>query len=328
MNDAMALLCVISSLNMAGNMNSKEAASRLLKDGDLTVEVMDPNAPDRYYRGVRFTPVAAIMTAARGTNEFLYHEAQHDPLTAVAGLFAEFDLVTPPPGFAEAKLGDGFIKIGVGVLKKDTERYQFWHPYEQLQPARTQVTWSDTTATFRQLGAPCNGYGYELEATVTVCQATIRVDWRLKNSGTQPLETQHYAHNSFRFNRQPVGPDYTLEFPYDFAARKLQTGQRQEGRAIRFLATLPEPVNIEVDYPSDYAGANSLVVRHAASGLSVTCLTSLPGTRTAVHAASVYLCPEQFIALALKPGETATWSRQYRLDVGLLPKAQSQVSAD
>jgi hypothetical protein len=299
-----------------GDMQAKAQypGSRLLRAGDVVVEVMDPNAAERYNRGVRFTPVAAVIRADAGTNEFFMHEAEHDPLTAVAGLFAEFDLITPPPGFTEAKQGDGYVKVGVGVLAKDEENYRFWPQHPLLKAARTEVEWGASTAKFHQVCEPCNGYGYELGATVAVgASGTIAVDWRLRNSGTKTLETQQYAHNCFQLNRQPVGPDYVLEFPYDFAARKLQSEQRQEGRAIRFAATIPTAVNIDVDYPAAYTGPNTLAVRHTRTGQAVECLTSVPGTRTAVHASKIYLCPEQFIALRLKPGESAAWTRRYTL---------------
>jgi hypothetical protein len=134
------------------------------------------------------------------------------------------------------------------------------------------------------------------------------------------LDTQHYVHNCFQLGRRPVGPDYELAFPYDFTARKLEAEQRQDGRAIRFLAAIPTAANIEVDYPAAYTGPNTLSVRQTATGQSIDCLTSMPGTRTAVHAAKIYLCPEQFIALSVKPGATAAWTRRYELRTGSRPQ--------
>ena len=289
--------------------------SKVLVYKDFVVEIMDPNDPDRYNRGVRFTPVAGIIRVNLGENEFLFHQVEHDPLTGVAGLFAEFDLITPPPGFTEAKMGEGFVKIGVGVLKKDVPNYQFWRNYEIIKPARTEVIWGKRTVKFHQVCEPYNGYGYELDAIVSVGERTIVVDWRLKNIGSKQLETHHYVHNCFLFNRQPIGPGYIVSFPYDFQARGLQNEQRQVGRIIQFIGEITKPANIEIDYPADYSGPNILSVYHTKSGHKVNCLTSLKGTRTALHVANIYVCPEQFIMIRLLPGESITWSRSYRFTI-------------
>ena len=56
-------------------MNSKPLypGSRILIHKDFVVEMMDPNDAHRYNRGVRFTPVAAIIRARLVKDEFLFH---------------------------------------------------------------------------------------------------------------------------------------------------------------------------------------------------------------------------------------------------------------
>ena len=308
----LALLTMTSSFLIAApGLLAESSGSRLLTHGDFTVEVMDPSAPDRYNSGVRFTQAAAIIGASRGGKGFLYYESKHNPLTDVAGLFSEFDLTLSPPGFDEAQLGEGFVKIGVGVLKKGAENYQFYPQHKIIRLAPTEATWGADTARFHQVCAPYNGYGYDLVATVTVGEGTIVVDWRLENTGTKPFETQQYAHNCFRFDQLPVGPGYEVRFPYDFQARGLKSEQRQVGRTIEFTEKIPTAVNIDVDYPPTYAGPNTIEVVHLASGLFVSCLTSVQSLRTAVHGAAIYVCPEQFINVHLGPGEHASWQRRY-----------------
>ena len=302
----------MSSLLIAASVLLAESpGSRLLTHGDFAVEVMDPSAPDRYNSGVRFTQAAAIIAASRGGKEFLYHESKHNPSTDGAGLFSEFDLTISPPGFDEAQIGDGFLKIGVGVLKKGAENYQFHPQHKVIRLATTESTWGSDSARFHQVCAPYNGYGYDLVATVAIGEGTIVVDWRLENTGTKPFETQQYAHNFLRFDRLPVGPGYEVRFPYDFQARGLQNEQRQAGRTIEFTKKIPSAVNIDADYPPAYTGRNTIEVVHPASGLFVSCLTSVRSLRTAVHGKAIYVCPEQFIEIRLEPGEHASWQRRY-----------------
>jgi hypothetical protein len=78
-------------------------AVRVLQSDQLRVVVMDPHAPDRYYRGVSFSPVAGVLQVSMGGRNFLFAPDQHDPLKDNGGLAMEFDLFqgnSGPPGFA------------------------------------------------------------------------------------------------------------------------------------------------------------------------------------------------------------------------------------
>lgn len=287
--------------------------SHVLSGGGIVAELMDPNSPDRYNTGVRFTPVAAVIRASVDGREFLMHKKDHKPLNDVAGLFYEFDLVTPPPGFEEASIGEPFVKIGVGALIKDKSNYGFFNQYKVFKLADTKVEWAKDSAVFTQTLAPISGYGYELKAKVSVKDNSLSVDWSLKNTGSKPFTTHHYCHNSFSFDNAGVKPGSIVSFPFDYQARRLDSAQNQKqvGREIVFQDAPSKPANIEVDYPADYKGANSLSFVDKTSGLRIDCETSAPGSRVALHAAPVYVCPEQFVTTAVKPGETMSWMRSY-----------------
>ena len=285
--------------------------SRMLTGKYMSIEVMDPNAEKRYNTGVRFTPVAAVIRAKADGHEFLMHTDKQPANKAVAGLFAEFDLVTSPPGFDEAKIGEPHVKIGVGALVKDKERYSFWSDHKVFKRATTTVNWQTSSAYFTQTLDPISGYGYKLTATTTVDGATLVIDWTLANTGTKPFETHQYLHNSFSFDNAGLKPDTVLSFPFDFAARKLAAEQQQVGREIRFIKQMTKPVNIEVDYPADYKGPNTLRVVNSKQGFRIDAETSIPGSRVALHASPEYICPEQFVIISLKPGESKSWQRRY-----------------
>lgn len=298
----------------------RHAGSRVLRNGPLVVEVMEPSPPERYNRGVRFTPVAAVLGARLDGREFLYSPVEHDTVGDHAGLAAEFDLCIPdgspehlPPGYLEAKVGEGFLKIGVGVLRKQNRQYSLFQQCEVIEPAVTAVTWDRASARFVQTCNGVNGYAYALDAGVEVGTNQISVAWTLRNTGTKPFTTRHYTHNFLRFGDQDVGPGYVLSFPYDVAVRGLESEQAQHGREIHFKARIPKWVNAVVPYPADYAGPNACEVRSTVSGQWLRCETSLPGLRTDIHARAGYLSPEQFVELTLAPGERRLWTRTYSL---------------
>lgn len=311
----------------ASTMFAAEAASPLggthvLQGGQLRIEVMDPNALDRYNRGVRFTQLAAVLRVTRDGHEFLYAPAIHDPIDDHGGLATEFDLCIPggpvsdlPSGFSTAAVNSGFLKIGVGVLTKGNQPYNLFQHPALIEAAHTSVTWAASTAQFHQISIGVDGYAYELWADIAVIDDHITIAWRLANCGIKPFTTRQYSHNFFRFDEHNVGPDYTVTFPYDIEVTGLEPEQQHGLKDIRFVREIPHWVNMAIPYPSTYHGMNSCRTTQTTTGLSVLCDTSLPGLRTAIHARPAYLSPEQFIQIELEPGHDQRWVRTYTFEV-------------
>lgn len=285
----------------------------MLSNADLAIEVMDPAAEAPYYTGARFTPVAAVLRAVAGGHEYFSNPVEHDAATEHAGLASEFDLTSPPLGHEEAEDGAGFVKIGVGVLKKKGQQYAFWSPYEVIEPAVTTVDWKESSAHYKQVCKGVNGYAYELAADVTLDGDAIVVDWTLTNTGEKPIATENYVHNFFRLGDHSVGPGYTVSFPFDYEVNGLKEEQELKGRDLHFKAEIPEFVNIDLKPAEEPAPSSALKVAHAESGLGIDVETSVPVARTAVHATKDHVCPEQFIRLEVEPGKSTGWQRRYTL---------------
>jgi hypothetical protein len=179
------------------------------------------------------------------------------------------------------------------------------------------VQWSASEADYHQTCRGTNGYAYDLRAVVRLDDSSIAVDWKLANTGSKTFSTKQYTHNFVRMGDNNVGPDYVLEFPYDFHAKGLETEQRQEGRKIRFVAEIPKWINAVVEWPQTYRGPNVCMVRQTATGQSIRFETSIPGFQTAIHARSGFVSPEQFVSITLKPGETKCWTRTWELGKNL-----------
>jgi hypothetical protein len=322
-----AALLVAMGLFVSGMARAEPVplpGTRLLQAGATRAWVMDPAAPDRYNTGVRFTPVAAVLQVEHAGRTYLHAPREHDPREDHAGLAAEFDLCIPggpaehlPSGFAEAANGEGFVKIGVGVLAKTGGSYHLFQRPKVLALAETETRWLPDRAVFTQTceAAAGRGYAYELKAEVQLREGELTVDWDLRNTGSRPLTTRHYAHNFLAFQGCATVEGYDLEFPYPIQPRGLEAGQRAEGRAIRFIGPIPKWINASVPYPAGYEGVNSLIARHAGAGMRLTISTSLPGLRTDIHARAAYIAPEQFIEISLAPGESRQWQGHYRFEL-------------
>lgn len=312
---------LVALLLVAGGARAQEGATHpdavVLDNGTLRVEVMQPEGERRYNRGTRFANIAAVLSVRHQGREYLYNPQKHDPLEDHAGLAAEFDLCVPggpagdmPPGYHAAVPGEGFLKIGVGVLRKEEQPYSLFQRSAVIAPARTECDWSAQGAQFTQSAGPVKGYAYELGARIELVQNRLVVHWTLKNSGTKSFITRQYIHNFFRFGDHDSGTGYELLFPYPIAPTGLEEGQDATERSIIFARAIPRWVNISVPYPPDYTGENRLTLRHPV-GQEISFQTSRRGIYTAIHARAPYIAPEQFIELKLAPGETAEWTREY-----------------
>jgi hypothetical protein len=325
---ATRVMCTLSLLMITPVSGTQEtlipmrhSAAHLLRSDLLQVEIMDPSDAGRYNRGARFCSLANVLRVTMRGHDYLFSPVEHDPLTENCGLCSEFDIgtATQPPGFVEASEGQGFLKIGVGVLRKDVADYDFFRPYEIIVPAQTSAKWGDHAAQFEQSCAGVNGYAYRLQAAITVEDNVLEMQYTLTNSGQKPLVTEQYAHNFFCFDDTMIGPDYAVRFPYDFTVTGLLPEQEKKGREIDFMKSFPsqvQAVNLNVLPSANNQGPNEVAVLDRACGMSILASVSRPSLRIAIHASPRYVCPEQFVLINLQPSESQQWVRRYefRLD--------------
>lgn len=314
---ASALICsfCFAAVALAGTPPTPPV--HILRSDELTVEVMDPSHPDRYYRAERFSPVANVLQARLKGVDYFFAPEQHDPFADNGGLAMEFDNAKfGPPGFVEARIGEGFLKIGVGVLRKADELYHYGKRQEIIAPAETTVVWGADRADFRQVCDVTNGYAYLLESSVHVSGRSVTVTYRLRNTGAKTFATRHYTHNFFSLGQSEIGAGFEVEFPFDFDPVGEPATWRQRGRTIVIDRPVDEFANITVPILYHYLGENRLVVRHLPSGRAITATTSIPGAFNFIHVRPAYISPEQFVILKLAPGETVDWARRYDFKPG------------
>src|SRR5579859_7373763 len=102
--------------------------------GRIRAQLLLPNPDTGYYRGTRFDWSGVIASLEyKGHNYYGKWFDKYDPKThdAIMGPVEEFRTNDSALGYEQAKPGETFIKIGVGVLRKpDEPAYKFSSPYE------------------------------------------------------------------------------------------------------------------------------------------------------------------------------------------------------
>lgn len=230
------------------------------------------------------------------------------------GLSDEFGIEGVPPGFAEADSGGTFLKIGVGILEKDHDgKYNFYHQYPVRKFLIPEVKKERNRLFFRQT-AQFGKYGYEYTKTYTVQpeKRLLKIDYTLKNCGTEKIETSQYNHNFFYLKNNSGDSRCQIRTKF-LPVLKSFTGScfDQEGNVCKNLRTSRMGCYIVSAEPVK-AEENEFELCHPEVPFKIRVSGDFPSGRFAVSfKENAYISPEIFLGISLSPGKTLRWQRKY-----------------
>ena len=206
------LSCIIFSILLSFDASPPEA---FISNGMIDVNLYLPDAANGYYRGARFDWSGVIYDLTYNNHHYFgkwfdrYEPTLHD---AIMGPVDSFN----PIGYDEAKPGESFLRVGVGILEKPVEaNYAFSTPYKILNSGIWKVRKKSSAITFvHELKTEKYQYVYTKNVTLTKGKPELVLTHTLKNNGTTTLETEVYNHNFFVMDQQPTGPDFIVKFPF------------------------------------------------------------------------------------------------------------------
>ena len=222
-----------------------------------------------------------------------------------------------PLGFAETQQGDWFHKIGVGLLKKESNEYLFSHKYE-IQPADFKVYTTAHSIKISCESAWVNGYSYLLEKEIILTENGFVINYYLKNTGEKTILTDEYNHNFISIIHELVGSDYILKFPFKLKSESFEDKVNTEGKveigesAFGFKATPNEQF-----FFSNLSGSENVSAYWELISIKNKIGISETGN---FHTAKINLwgwkhviSPELYFEIMLEPGKVAEWSRTYTI---------------
>ena len=294
-----------------------------LAKGEVSIDLYLPDAERGFYRGLRYDHSGMVAQARwRGHTFFGELVKPHDPKVHDhgAGTVEEFGMeLHRPLGYDAAKVGEGFLKIGVGVLEKraDPKGYGFAKDYKVLHWPKWDLRHGADWAEFRQTAAlPGGALGYELAKRVEVTPDGFRIVRRLKNTGREKWTTDHYGHNHVVIDEKPVGPEYVVKVGFAPTIAEQKGGARAgvSERDVRIERPLEkEAVWTRLVGFSQSPRENVMRVEHDATRVGVEIATDRPIRRWVLFALRSAICPEAFVELEVVPGQTVDWTTGYRL---------------
>jgi hypothetical protein len=221
-----------------------EPPTAAISNGVVRAKLNLPDVDNGYYRGTRFDWSGSVASLESGGHTYFgqwfakWDPHVHDSITGPVEDYA-------PLNYTDAKPGETFVKIGIGVLKKiDDTPYRFSAPYELLDNGKWSVrTGTDFVEYKHEVTDPKSGYGYVYTKTVslTAGKPEMTIEHNIKNTGTKAIATNVYNHGFFMLDTQTTGPDFTVTFPFEIKAGRAMNGLAEaRGNQIVYLKQLQD----------------------------------------------------------------------------------------
>lgn len=288
-----------------------------ISNGLINAKLYLPDAVNGYYRGTRFDWSGVIYDLQYSGHSYFgkwfdrYEPTLHD---AIMGPVDSFN----PIGYEEANVGEGFLRIGVGILEKpDEPRYAFTTPYKILEPGEWKVKRKSSEINFvHELKTAKYQYKYSKNVKLIKGKPELVLEHTLENKGKTMIETDVYNHNFFVMDNEPTGPDFVVKFP--FTPEGEMKGKEEKGaingQQIVYNDIIQKGEYFAVSPLTGYgstAADNDLRIENKKTKAGVRIIGDRPIVRFVYWSAAATLCPEPYVNIKVEPGETVTWSIRY-----------------
>ena len=297
--------------------------SKELTNGIVTAKLYLPDAQNGYYRSTRFDWSGIIYSLEYEGHSYIGQWFEnYDPYVheSITGPVEEFGTI----GYDSAKIGEGFLKIGVGILKKgDEERYHFSNPYEIINSGEWKVKSGKREIEFTHNLESKIGYSYNYTKTIEITEnkPEIVIKHSLKNTGNKIIDTNVYDHNFFIIDEELAGPEITLEFNFNIEGEGRGVGELFEIQENRIVYLKDLPVidgkrtvgSMAVTGFSSSADDYNIKIENQKTKTGVHIKGDQPITQIRFWTSTTTYCPEPFIKIYVEPNNEITWEYKYEL---------------
>jgi hypothetical protein len=333
-----AALALTVVLGLAASWDAPEAETPQVEitNGQLRAKLYLPDARKGYYQGTRFDwsgVIAALEYKGHNyygpwynridprVNDFEYEGAEivASTCSGIPGPVEEFETNHRALEFDEAPVGGTFIKIGVGVLRKDSADYDYVKQYEIVDPGKWSVkTHRDSVEFTQELTDPATGYGYLYRKTVRLIagKPEMVLEHSLKNTGRRAIRSSVYNHNFLVLDHQPPGPDFSITLPFQIHSPHPPNKDLAEirGNQVVYLKTLAnrDVVSTPLLGYSESPKDNEIRIENHRVGAGMLIRGNRPLSHLNLWSIRSVLAMEPFIAMNIEPGSEFTWEDSYQ----------------
>lgn len=326
MKNILLILQIISICVLMGNCTLKEKEldfeqypAAVISNDEVQLKVYLPDPVNGLYRATRFDWSGVIGSVQyKGHEYFGYWKATHDPLVHEDLTGPVEGYIEPGLGYADAEPGEGFIRLGVGIIgKADETEYNWMKTYTILDHGKWKIDQGEDWITFVHEINSDFGYGYIYEKTIRLKSNGFSIGHTLQNTGEKPIETDQFNHNFFMIDAEKSGPAFKISFPYAISTQSDLKGYLEiSDKDLSFIKALDnDHVFLELSGYSSDVRDHKVTVVNRTSGAGVTFTVDKPLHRMVFWACETTLSPENFIWISVAPGEEENWTSDYTLFV-------------
>ena len=289
--------------------------SHILKNKNLEIQI---DLPAENYNFSRFDWTGNIVSVKFKNIQLASTESvtYENEMQIGKGFYNEFGIDTAL-GFNEAVIGGWFHKIGVGLLKKDNEEYIFNRNYE-IKPADFEIKYTSNTILIICKSEFNNGYSYVLKKEIKLEKHGFTINYDLENTGEKEIITDEYVHNFLAINKELIGRNYVLKFPFKLMpAFFLETVNPEQKVTIGQTDVTFNDSPKEQFFFSNLTGYKNVKpqweLKNLESKISISETGSFHTNKVNLWGWKHVISPELFIDVSIKPGQNANWTRDYKI---------------
>ena len=286
-----------------------------ISNGSVTAKLMLPDPEKGSYRGTRFDWSGIIASLTYSNHEYFGQWfPKDDPKIhdSITGPVEEFLSNDAGLGYADTKVGDTFIRIGVGAVRKPDEKaYRRFATYDIVDPGKRTLRQGKNWIEFgHQISA--GGYAYDYRKTIRLYRTGFTIVHDLKNTGTKTIDTQVYNHDFFVIDHEVVGPDVVVKFAFPPKPDKpFENGGEISGDEIHYKSELQTGQTVAADLSG--FGAYDFRIENKKSLAGVRITGDQPLTKLYFWSIRTVACPEPYIHISVAPKSSVKWSSRYDL---------------
>jgi hypothetical protein len=277
-----------------------------ISNGVLTAKLHLPDPTNGYYQGTRFDWAGVIASLERkGHTYFGVWFPRYDPKLhdAITGPVDSFNAI----GYDEAAVGDKFLRIGVGWLKRpDAPKVDNFHTYDIVDGGKwTEKHGKDWVEFTHTLGDT-----YVYRKRVALVKDQLVIEHSLKNTGKKTLETDVFNHDFFMLDNQPTSPDIVVKFPFEPKSGADWRGPGEfQGKELVYKQELPQGVSVsgELTGYGTAAAEQDFRVENRKTGVGVHQTGDHPMSRLYFWSIRTTVCPEAYVHVKVEPGKEERW---------------------
>jgi len=287
-----------------------------ISNGLITAKLHLPDAEQGYYMGSRFDWSGVIYELKYQGHDYFgeWNPVRNPKLhDAITGPVEEFTHI----GFAEAPVGGEFLGIGIGGLRKTTDKaFERFGYYELSNPGKWTVEKAKDEVVFTHQLDDVAGYSYVYQKKVRLVnnKPEMVLEHTLKNTGKKAIRTDVYNHNFFMIDNQPTGPDMVVKFAFPVTVAREHPLIKINDRQVEYLRELGLKESAQltgVQGFSDSVEDYDFRIENRKTGAGVRITGDRPISKIVYWSCHTTLCPEPYIDIDIQPGESFTWNILY-----------------